>query len=49
MEHEEHARQNLLKQAESLWLTDKFVDRPYTVIFVGFCIIVLFIVLCLSL
>lgn len=46
---EEEALKDIMKQAESLWLTDKFVDRPCTVIIVGFLIIVFFIVLCLSL
>jgi hypothetical protein len=49
LDAEEIALKNLMKQAESLWITDKFVDRPMTVIFIGFCIIGLFSAICIGL
>lgn len=42
------AKKTLLRQAESMWLTDKFVERPWTVVFIGQLVIFLFVVLTVS-
>lgn len=42
----EEENAELEKLAKSIWLTDKFVDYPITIILLGWGLICLFIVLC---